>query len=542
MVVCALQPEYPLEVQAILQELEIIPTVKIAKSESIDVPAVIRRHPQVALIDGLAYENPPGSPNAHRWQDVGQLLDAGISVIATVNLQYLEKLQDELERITGNRASCTIPSGFLDRTADEIAVVDAPARDCLGREPITGDRASVLVEGNKLSRLRELALLVAASVVDRQLESYLRSHGMDQSWGVQERILVCVSPRSNAKRMLESGRRNADRFQGEFYVVYIQERALSREDELILKQNLDYARELGAEVEILSGFGNAETILRFAKQKGISQIFVGHGTRDGVQARIWGSVVDRLIRSAEGIDVVVYPTEGQSVNAGEVLAIVNSADLITDRSRTPRGQLQVFLGYAAGVGKTYRMLEEAQQLKRQGKDIVIGYFEPHGRKDTIARTAGLEMIPAKTISYRGVMLQEMDIEAILKRRPATCVVDELAHTNVPGSERSKRWEDVQALLDAGIDVMTNMNIQHLESLNDHIFHITGVRVRETVPDWFVKGADEVVMVDATTEALLNRLKGSRLYTRKSPTALENFFKESTLTALRELALGRQPMS
>ena len=199
MVVCALQPDYPPEVQAILQKLEIIPTLRLGDSESIDVDAVIRRHPQVALIDGLAYENPPGSPNAYRWQDVGQLLDAGISVVATVNLQYLEKLQDEVERITGNRASCTIPSGFLDRTADEIVVVDAPAKDGLWREPAPGDRASALAEGHKLSRLRELALLVAASVVDRQLESYLRSHGMDQPWGVQERILVCVGPRAQCR-------------------------------------------------------------------------------------------------------------------------------------------------------------------------------------------------------------------------------------------------------------------------------------------------------------------------------------------------------
>ena len=203
----------------------------------------------------------------------------------------------------------------------------------------------------------------------------------------------------------------------------------------------------------------------------------------------------------------------------------------------PRGRLQLFLGYAAGVGKTYRMLEEAQQLKRQGKDIAIGYFEPHGRKETIAKTVGLEMIPTKTINYRGVALQELDTAAIRTRRPAICVVDELAHTNVPGSERSKRWEDVQALLDAGIDVMTNMNIQHLESLNDQIFHITGVRVRETVPDWFVKSADEVVMVDATTGALLNRLRRGDIYApEKAQRAMENFFKESTLGALRELAL------
>lgn len=305
-VVCALQPEYPPEIHAVLEHLEIIPTLKIGDSESIDVAAVIGRHPQVALIDGLAYQNPPGSPNAYRWQDVEQLLAAGISVITTVNLQYLEKLQGDVERITGKRASCAIPSGFLDRTADEIVVVDAPAKDSLWSGPVSTD-AAALVERQRLSRLRELALLVAASVVDRQLESYLRSHGMDQSWAVQERILVCLGSRANAAQMLESGRRNADRFQGEFYVVHVQEHALSSQAQTILAQNLNYAHALGARVEILSGFDNAEAILDFAKQNGITQIFVGHGTRDGFQTRIWGNLVDRLIRSAEGIDVVVYP-------------------------------------------------------------------------------------------------------------------------------------------------------------------------------------------------------------------------------------------
>jgi two-component system sensor histidine kinase KdpD len=209
----------------------------------------------------------------------------------------------------------------------------------------------------------------------------------------------------------------------------------------------------------------------------------------------------------------------------------------SDPQSRRRGQLKVFLGYAAGVGKTYRMLEEAQHLKLQGNDIVIGYFEPHGRKDTIAKTVGLEMIPPRTISYRTSKFQEMDTDAILKQRPAICVVDELAHTNVPGSQRAKRWEEVQILLDAGINVITNMNIQHLESLNDQIFRITGVRVRETVPDWFVKSATEVVMVDATTGALLNRLKRGDIYAlEKAQQAMENFFKESTLTALRELAM------
>jgi two-component system sensor histidine kinase KdpD len=158
--------------------------------------------------------------------------------------------------------------------------------------------------------LRELALLVAASVIDRQLESYLRSHGMESlSWGVQERILVCITPRSNAAPMLESGRRNADRFQGEFFAIYVHQPVVSQYDRGVLEQNLSYARQLGAQVEILSGLDAAEAILKFACEKGITQIFVGHSTREGAWRRLWRNLIERLINSAEGIDVVVYPHE-----------------------------------------------------------------------------------------------------------------------------------------------------------------------------------------------------------------------------------------
>jgi two-component system sensor histidine kinase KdpD len=202
-----------------------------------------------------------------------------------------------------------------------------------------------------------------------------------------------------------------------------------------------------------------------------------------------------------------------------------------------QGRLKIFLGYAAGVGKTYQMLEEARDLASQGLDVVIGYFEPHGRKDTIAKAQGLEAVPRLPVEYRGSVFEEMDTDAILRRRPALCVVDELAHTNIPGLPRAKRWEDVLVLLHAGIDVYTNMNIQHLESLNDQVYSFTGVRVRETVPDWVVKQADEVVMVDLTPRALLNRLARGVVYSpEQAKEALAHFFKEPTLVALRELAL------
>ncbi len=202
-----------------------------------------------------------------------------------------------------------------------------------------------------------------------------------------------------------------------------------------------------------------------------------------------------------------------------------------------RGKLTIFLGYAAGVGKTYKMLEEAAQAKRQGRDIVIGYFEPHGRIDTIAKTEGLEIIPRRMISYRGRDFEEMDTAAILARHPEICAVDEFPHTNIPGAERAKRWEDVVVLLHAGIDVLTTMNIQHLESLNDQIREIAGIQVRETIPDWVVQQADEVVLIDLPPRALMNRLQRGVIYGKdKAERALSNFFKESTLGVLREMAL------
>jgi two-component system sensor histidine kinase KdpD len=206
-------------------------------------------------------------------------------------------------------------------------------------------------------------------------------------------------------------------------------------------------------------------------------------------------------------------------------------------STSPQGRLKVFLGYAAGVGKTFQLLQEGRELKDRGVDVAIAYFEPHERQDTIALAGGLETIPRRTVDYKGQGLEEMDADAVIRRRPRVAVVDELAHTNVPGSKRAKRYEDVLALLGAGIDVLTTMNVQHLESLNDQIWQSTGVRVLETLPDWVLKEADEVVLVDLTPRALLNRLARGAVYPPgRVPAAFDNFFKESTLVALRELAM------
>jgi two-component system sensor histidine kinase KdpD len=201
--------------------------------------------------------------------------------------------------------------------------------------------------------------------------------------------------------------------------------------------------------------------------------------------------------------------------------------------------LRVFLGAAPGVGKTYAMLHEAHRLKAEGHDVVVGFVETHGRVETEAQLDGVEIVPRLKIPYRGVTVEEMDTDAVLRRKPAVALVDELAHTNAPGSPRTKRWEDVEVLRDAGIDVLSTLNVQHLESLNDVVESITGVRVRETVPDQILDGATEVQLVDLPIEGLIERLEQGKVYPPgRARQALESFFREGNLTALRELALRR----
>jgi len=202
-----------------------------------------------------------------------------------------------------------------------------------------------------------------------------------------------------------------------------------------------------------------------------------------------------------------------------------------------RARLRIYIGAAPGVGKTYSMIEDALRLREEGTDVVIGFVEAHGRAETEARLGDLEIVPRRRVDYRGVVLEEMDVDAILARKPQLCMVDELAHTNVSGSRHEKRYQDVLEILDSGIGVMTAVNIQHLETLNDAVGRVTGARVRETVPDTFLDRADEVVNVDVTVEELRSRLRQGKIYKpEKVEQALTNFFRETNLSTLRELAL------
>jgi len=219
------------------------------------------------------------------------------------------------------------------------------------------------------------------------------------------------------------------------------------------------------------------------------------------------------------------------------MARARPEDFLELVERSKGGRLKVYIGSAAGVGKTYRMLHEAHGLKERGVDVVLGFVETHGRAETAALIEGLEVLPRRRIEYRGVSVEEMDVQAVLARHPQVAIVDEVAHTNAPASPHRKRYEDIEAILAAGINVICAFNVQHLESLNDLIERVTDVKVRETVPDTFLKKADQVVNLDLSVEDLIDRLKSGKIYAAdKVPQALENFFTPEKLRSLRELAL------
>ena len=302
-VVGAVQTRLPREAEALLPKLEVIPLKSTGNAAAIDVGAIIERHPAVCVIDGLAYGNPVGSSRPHRWQDVEDILEAGIKVITSINIQYVSELSERVEAITGKHVTETVPVAFI-KSADEIEVVDAPPVEPAEWSP--DQQAEAHRRQERLARLRELALVLAADVVDSQLNSYLERHGIHQQYGAHERILVCMTPRANVQEMLEEARIVADRFHGELIVAYVQQQQISEADQAALDARLAMAREAGASIEILHGEDPAQTLIDFARSRGITQLYVGHSQRGGL-TRLLGSPLDKLIWESRGMDVRVFP-------------------------------------------------------------------------------------------------------------------------------------------------------------------------------------------------------------------------------------------
>jgi two-component system sensor histidine kinase KdpD len=288
-VVGALQPQVPAEIKSILSSLEIVPTIDVEGVPVIDVPAILHRHPQVCVIDGLAYDN-PRSRNAYRWQDVEELLAHGINVIGSVNLQHIADQREAAEKLTGQPVTETIPREFLN-TADEIEVVDAPTEDA----------------PPELSALREMALVLSADVIDAGLQRYLRSHDIEPASLTHERFLVCLTARANPDRMIASARQIAARFHCDVMAIGVRLPNSSEEDHRAMEEILARARAAGAQVDIVEADDPVESIVQYARAHGVTQIFVGHSMKNDWRTRLWGTPVSRLIRAAKGMDVRVFP-------------------------------------------------------------------------------------------------------------------------------------------------------------------------------------------------------------------------------------------
>lgn len=305
-VIGAIQIKGSSDVAGMIREFEVIPALRVGDTETMDVDAIIRRKPQVCLVDELARDYPSGSRRAHRWEEVEALRDCGINVVGAINLQHICEQQEAVFRITGRRYENAVPQAFV-QSADEIVIVDVPA------EQLKMHGGPGLLSPEQLSELRELALLLAAQVVEHQLQRYMDSHGIMQSWGTQERILVCITPRSNARRMLESGARAAQRFHGQLLALYVKQSDLTREAEETVNENLDFARKLGAEVHVFENSTKdpISEIVRFAREQRVTQVFIGHTQQSSW--KFWAqNPVDKLIREAEGMDVRIFPHAAQA--------------------------------------------------------------------------------------------------------------------------------------------------------------------------------------------------------------------------------------
>jgi two-component system sensor histidine kinase KdpD len=310
-VVGALQDRRGEESERILAGLEIV-----SPNGGLDIEALLKRRPQVCLIDELAHRNPPGSRNPQRWQDAEDLLEAGITVITALNIQHIEEWQDRIAALTGKRSSETVPESFL-RAADEIVLVDATPetlRDRWNGKEESGEndsRDNMRHPERFLSEFREMALLFAAEAADRQLEDYILEQGLERNWRAQERILVCISPQTDAPKMLEAGRRIADRFHGELYALYVtpdeEWSDLSARDRALTQGHLALARSLQAQAEVKVDRDEAEAIASFARSRHITQIFVGHSRWNGWRRLFAGNALGRLLRKTEGVDVRVFP-------------------------------------------------------------------------------------------------------------------------------------------------------------------------------------------------------------------------------------------
>ncbi|HUA07990.1 MAG TPA: hypothetical protein VMA98_01880 [Candidatus Acidoferrales bacterium] len=499
------------DLERLAEDLPRIPAREVAigtnRYEEFDLKAALENHPDVILLDELAHDNLGDAPNLKRWQDALALRAAGITVLGAFNIAHLETVSATAERLIGFPVREIVPLSVL-KDADEVIALDASPeilRDRLQRGMIVRDgdieRAqSGLYKESTLTMLRELLL---RTIDDLTIST------------------VAAATTSSAVTIVPAGI-EYDRF---------------------VQRCAPLAAALDLALEILPAPGSdPDEIARIASANNADVLPAQDAERiDFTDLRASflmlprGKLAARIVNAPVERDIAIIDAEQSYIERTSLTTPLSGT--LGDRMHVGYGKLIVYLGAVAGSGKTYAMLDRGHQLRDEGTDVVIAFVETHKRAETEAMIGDLPIIARKTIVQDGITYTEMDREAVLARKPRVVLVDELAHTNAPGSLAPKRFLDVLAFLRAGIDVITTLNIQHLEALSDAVFRLTGTIVRETLPDGILPLADEVILIDVSPETLRERLRAGKIYPpERIEPALANFFRKENLAALRELAI------
>lgn len=479
-----------------------------ATFEDFDYEAAVRSKPELIVLDELAHENLGEAAHAKRWQDALALREQGISVIGAFNIQHLESVAPIAEGLIGHPVREIVPLSFL-QSADEVIALDVPTRllqsrvrsgKIVNEQDIERALNGVFKE-QTLTMLRELLL----HTVDNLTVPAVKA-------GRTSTAAAFVYPGVDPVPFLRRTAAIAHALDLAFEVVPV-----PGEDRANLERA---AREVGGE------------LLRENVEPGTPAAEALHVS---MMALPLGKAAQRLASTPLPYDLFIAGV-GQTY-IGENPPPSPYSQTAGDRMRVGYGRLTVYIGPAAGSGKTFAMLDRAHQLVADGIDVVAGFIETHGRAETEALLDGLTVLPPKTIVANGITYREFDREALIARHPQVALIDELAHTNAPGSIAPKRYQDVLAVLREGIDVLTTLNVQHLEGLGDTVRRLTGTIVRETLPDGILALADEIILIDITPDALRQRLREGRIYPpARVEAALSNFFRSENLFVLRELAL------
>ncbi|AIQ12349.1 histidine kinase [Paenibacillus durus] len=558
-VICAVSTMQRPETIEQVGDLERIPSIHWMKDgveqKDLNMDALLKRNPEVVLVDELAHRNRKEAEHPTRLEDIKILLDQGISVITTINVYELEGVTELARKLTGIKVTETVPADTLE-LADEVRLIDVTPETLLERLSAgqMGNQHPALFKRGNLGILRELALRQVAGDVNDSLEKHREEEGLLGPSGATERILVSVQYHWNGSIYVRRGQQIAKRLNGDLMIVSFvnPNKPLSKEAAAFKHSIIQLVKKVEGvfeEVPLVSRRALPRKLVNYAVEHNVTRIVMGH-SKQSVWQEIWkGSVVNGLLKRIRNVDLFfvadraeqdgerILPARSSKQKDHDPYHRLTSQEVERQIQKIKRGKFKVYIGAAPGVGKTYTMLREGNDLLKKGIDVVLGLLETHGREETKAQIGALSIIPRSQIAYRGAILEEMDLEAILQRNPEVVLIDELAHTNVPGSKNKKRYEDVIEVLNAGISVISTMNVQHLESLNDAVEQITGIRVKETVPDHMLRLADEVQLIDVAPKSLQQRMKEGKIYAMdKVDQALNSFFKTGNLIALRELAL------